>query len=89
MYIVLPFGISSAPHKFTKLLKPILAHLCSRGIVIITYLDDGWTIAKFFDLCFQNIFAIMSFFHTYRFLDKCQEIIPFTVNTCQVIRFQH
>ena len=27
MYIVLPFGISSAPRKFTKVLKPILAFI--------------------------------------------------------------
>ena len=27
MYVVLPFGLSSAPRKFMKLLKPILALL--------------------------------------------------------------
>ena len=38
MYLVIPFGLTSAPHLFTKFLKPTLAHL---GFVITFYLDDG------------------------------------------------
>ena len=48
MYIVLPFGISSAPRKFTKLLKPILAFLRRQGIIVLTYIDDGFTCAPTF-----------------------------------------
>ena len=36
----LPFGLRSAPHKFTKLLKPIVALLRKLGIRCILYLDD-------------------------------------------------
>ncbi|CAH2272506.1 Hypothetical predicted protein [Pelobates cultripes] len=36
----LPFGLSSAPWCFTKLLKPVVALLRSRGIRMIIYLDD-------------------------------------------------
>ncbi|XP_048240303.1 uncharacterized protein LOC124116370 [Haliotis rufescens] len=37
---VLPFGISSAPWLFTRLTKPIVKFLHTRGIVFETYIDD-------------------------------------------------
>ena len=36
----LPFGLSSAPHMFTKLMKPIVALLRKLGLRIVMYLDD-------------------------------------------------
>ena len=42
----LPFGLSSAPRVFTKLLKPVLARLCHQGIRLIMYLDDILVIAQ-------------------------------------------
>ena len=38
---VLPFGISSAPYLFTKILKPLVKKLRSEGKSIIVSLDDG------------------------------------------------
>ena len=37
---VLPFGLSSAPYTFTKLMKPVVACLRKLGIRSILYLDD-------------------------------------------------
>lgn len=39
-FTCLPQGFSPAPRIFTKLLKPVLAHLRSRGIQVICYIDD-------------------------------------------------
>ncbi|CAB4033369.1 Hypothetical predicted protein [Paramuricea clavata] len=36
----LPFGLSSAPRAFTKILKPVVVLICSLGIRIVIYLDD-------------------------------------------------
>lgn len=40
-FAVLPFGLSSAPYLFTKLLKPLIKHWRSQGISILMYIDDG------------------------------------------------
>ena len=42
MFKVLPFGYTGAPHIFTKLLKPLTAHLYKAGITVTFYLDDSW-----------------------------------------------
>ena len=39
-YVCLPFGLSSAPRVFTKLLRPVVAYLRSLGIRLFIYLDD-------------------------------------------------
>jgi hypothetical protein len=36
----LPFGLSSAPRVFTKIMKPVIASLRSQGITLFIYLDD-------------------------------------------------
>ena len=42
MFKVLPFGYTGATHIFTKLLKPLIAHLYKAGITVTFYLDDCW-----------------------------------------------
>ena len=39
-YNTLPFGLSSSPRIFTKVLKPIVSHIRALGIRISSYLDD-------------------------------------------------
>ena len=35
-----PFGLSSAPRTFTKLLKPVTAFLQERGVHLVLYIDE-------------------------------------------------
>lgn len=37
---VLPFGLTSSPRIFSKVLRPVIIHLRSSGIRILSYLDD-------------------------------------------------
>ena len=39
-FTCLPQGLTSAPRIFTRLLKPVLAHLRSLGILVSCYIDD-------------------------------------------------
>ncbi|KAK4514625.1 GTP-binding nuclear protein gsp1/Ran [Mucor velutinosus] len=45
-YCTTAFGLSSSPFVFTKVCRPILEHLRSRGFRISTYLDDWLLIAN-------------------------------------------
>lgn len=40
-FLVLPFGLSTAPYLFTKLLKPLVKKWRSEGKPIVVFLDDG------------------------------------------------
>ena len=42
MFTVLPFGLSTAPYIFTKMLKPIEKHWRYQGIKMAILSDDGW-----------------------------------------------
>lgn len=47
----LPFGLSLAPFVFTKLMKPVIASLRSRGLLLVVYLDDIICIASTYEDC--------------------------------------
>ena len=51
VFTVLPFGLSSAPHVFTKILKPLEKHWKYQGICLAVFLDDGWGIEKDSQVC--------------------------------------
>lgn len=40
-FLVLPFGLSTAPHCFTNLSMPLIAKWRGEGLHILMYLDDG------------------------------------------------
>lgn len=52
---VLPFGLSTAPYVFTKLLKPVMSLLRSLGFMSTIYLDDICCIAPTYEECINNI----------------------------------
>ena len=51
VFTVLHFGLSSAPHVFTKILKPLDKHLRHQGICVAVFLDDGWGVEKDSQVC--------------------------------------
>ena len=48
-------GLSCAPRMFTKIMKPIYAHLRSQGFLSTYYLDDSLLFGRTFSSCFSNI----------------------------------
>ena len=50
-FLVLPFGLSTAPYLFTKCLRPLVKHWRNQGYFVVVYLDDGWGRAGSKDLC--------------------------------------
>ena len=51
VFTVLPFGLSTAPHIFTKTLKPLVKYWRYSSISLGLFLDDGWLTESTRDLC--------------------------------------
>ena len=45
-FTCLPFGLSSAPRMFTKVMKPVITYFRSLGIRMVVYLDDMLILAQ-------------------------------------------
>ena len=52
---VLPFGLTSAPRIFTKLLKPVFSTLRERGVSCLGYIDDCLVVADTFSQCQNHV----------------------------------
>ena len=65
---VLPFGLTSAPFVFTKLLKPVLHYLRCRGFRSVAYLDDFLCFGSTYQECLENITVTMTLFESLGFL---------------------
>ena len=51
VFTVLPFGLSSAPYVFTKVLKPLKKYWRTQGLCIVIFLDDGWAFVRHRESC--------------------------------------
>lgn len=53
-FLVLPFGLASAPRVFTKILKPVYAELRRKGIRCAYYIDDSIQMNQSSDMSAEN-----------------------------------
>jgi len=58
VFTVLPFGLSSAPYIFTKVLKPLEKYWRIQGLCIAIFLDDGWAMVQDRDSCRFKALAV-------------------------------
>ena len=58
MFTVLPFGLSSAPYIFTKIVRPLTKHWRAQGICITIFLDDGLDIEPSLEIARKHAQAI-------------------------------
>lgn len=56
----LPFGLSTAPFIFTKVLKPVIEFFREKGIVLVVYLDDFLIFGKLKLECAKNVKIVSS-----------------------------
>ncbi|RCN48887.1 hypothetical protein ANCCAN_04996 [Ancylostoma caninum] len=70
----MPFGLSTAPMVFTKLMRPLLAKWRSQGIKIAVYLDDGLIWADYAYSCEEFVRVVRTDLENSGFLlaeEKC------------------
>ena len=51
IFLVLPFGLSTAGHVFSKVLRPMVTFWRAKGFRVIFHLDDDWGVESDFDSC--------------------------------------
>lgn len=51
----MPYGLSSAPRTFTKIMKEVIGYLRKRGFSSVTYLDDTLCIGDSYEKCLLNV----------------------------------
>ncbi|MCG7875172.1 MAG: reverse transcriptase domain-containing protein [Candidatus Thiodiazotropha endolucinida] len=69
-FVCLPFGLSTAPRLFTKILKPIYAWFRQQGIRCSYYIDDSINMNKDRNVCAENTKTIA----------KTLQSLGFTIN---------
>lgn len=51
----MPYGLSSAPRTFTKIMREVVAHLRYRGYSSVIYLDDLLCLGRTYTECLNNV----------------------------------
>lgn len=64
----LPFGLSSAPYVFTKLMRPVTAYLRNRGHLMVIYLDDILSIDSTYKSCSKKANEIITLLENLGFM---------------------
>ena len=82
-YTCLPNGLSCGPRRFTKILKPPLASLQTKGHIISGHLDDFYFHGKTPEECRQNIIDTVILFTQLGFIVH-PEKSPINVNKGEV-----
>ena len=67
---VLVCGLNAAPRIFSKCMKPVVAFICSKGILTIIYVDDILLVAPTYDECL----------HQTNFVIELSESLGFCIN---------
>lgn len=77
---VLPFGLSTAPFIFTKIMKPVIKLLRSCGYISTVYLDDILLIGNTREYCLDNILATKQLLTAVGFIinEEKSKLIPTT-----------
>lgn len=86
-WVVLPFGLNTAPYVFTKIMKPVVKYLRQRGVLSVIYIDDKLILGKTHMECQNNVNLSVSLLKRLGFLInlKKSELIP--KQSCKFLGF--
>lgn len=83
----LPFGLSTAPFVFTKIMKPIVAHMRSLSFLSVVYLDDFLLFGISYEECCKNGKFTVKFLEKLGFIINFKKSVLSPSNTCKYLGF--
>lgn len=83
----LPFGLSSAPHIFTKVMKIVVAYLRERGYKSVVYLDDLLCIGSNYNSCLKNVKNTRSLLECLGFIINDEKSILTPSQSCHFLGY--
>lgn len=86
-FCCLPFGLSTAPFIFTKILKPVLSFLRKYGYLSVAYLDDILCIDPDFCSCKENLLTTIKLLETLGFIINWKKSVLTPNRKCQFLGF--
>lgn len=86
-FLVLPFGLASAPHAFTKLMKPVATFLRFHGYKSVFYLDDSCCFGENYNKCVEARDESITLFTKLGFLINYEKSVLEPSQTCQFLGF--
>lgn len=86
-FTCLPFGLSSAPFTFTKLLKPVNEYLRSRNVTSVNYLDDFLMLGCSEEECSRNVELTTSLLRNLGFIVNATKSFLSPSTQCKFLGF--
>ena len=86
-FTCLPFELCTAHFVFTKLCKPILKYLRSKGIVLVMYLDDSIIISNSMEICSKNTNMVVKTFQDLGFVINYRKSVLQPNQSCRFLGF--
>lgn len=83
----LPFGLNCAPLLFTKIMKPVLSMLRSKGWISVIYLDDFLLMGKTPLECRNNVSATISLLESLGFIINYNKSSIIPSRKCKYLGF--
>lgn len=86
-YTCLPYGLSSAPYVFAKVLKPVVGFLRRRGFLSVIYLDDILVFGDSFVQCQENVRETCVLLTELGFVLNDDKCVLFPYQRCKFLGF--
>lgn len=86
-FTCLPFGLASAPHAFTKVMRPIVETLRTRGVLCVNYLDDFFILGSSEAECTRNVQYTTSLLNSLGFIINRQKSVMIPNRRCRFLGF--
>lgn len=86
-FTCLPFGLSTSPYVFTKVMKPVIKKLQELGILLVIYIDDLLILADTLDAYKRNTRIVMRLLESLGFIINYNKSSLKPPQSCQYLGF--